>query len=462
MMEELSFLLSHETLAMLSFYGHMEILSDRSNLDSTSLAHLRHCEACVGEALLGLALWGDGVPYSWDRHSSMEAWIFYLPGISHAKWKNMRLPFTAFPGRRMGPRTQPQVLEVFRWSLEALLSGQFPTHGPGGREFDSRDAWRKKRAGTPLGVRAILCQIRGDWKAFKINFGLPGWRERGLNCWKCKATSDNWLETGTTASMWRPDMRLSQWELLTRLKQPLSPVWAFPFMNPDVFCIDWLHAVDKGVALFFLGGVFQEALMQPLLGPNQPERLRGLWRMIQEFYVREKVPDRLGELSLNMVRNGLSALGAAEVRALVPFGESLTGLLANGPSLAPAEHFTMHEAMVQLHHCYKLLSRERLPEVEAGALRTHGLGFHELVVALHNRHPDRWILRPKHHIFLELVHAQTLPSLTWTYRDESFGGSLQHQAHIYGGQPSGGLNEPSCALQILWPRSGAQIAAAVL
>ena len=92
----------------------------------------------------------------------------------------------------------------------------------------------------------------------------------------------------------------------------------------------------QGSGFVVLGGVLQ----QTLFGPNQPERLRGLWRMIHEFYVREKVPNRLGELTFNMARGGLTAL--------VPFGESLTGLLLNGFSLFPAEHFTMHEAIVQL------------------------------------------------------------------------------------------------------------------
>ena len=429
------FLLPHEVCSLLANYGDMQVLNDRAKLDSATLRHLQECEAKLGTDLLGLGLWSDGVPFSWERTESMETWAWFLPGVGSPKWKEARFPFTAFPTSCLAASTCDQILEVWAWSMECLLKGTFPATGPQGREFAGGDAWRRRRAGSPLGVQGVLCQIRGDWKAYKIVFKLPGWKDGLYRCWRCKAHPNTWTQTGIEAAMWRPRLRWQPWELLTVLKRPLSSVWTIPFMQPQLFKIDWLHTCDKGVALFFLGGIFKGVLHNRQFGHNQTERLAWLWRSIRTFYGENQVQDRVSRLTLSMVKNGLTSLGAAEVRALVPFGEVLTGLMAGHEGAGPVT-LSVHEAMKHLHQCYKLLGRDFAEQVEAGEMLMHGLAFHHLIVTLHGVDPERWLLRPKHHMFLEMLGEKTRPSLYWTYREESFGGSLSRQGHTQGGKPS--------------------------
>jgi len=57
------------------------------------------------------------------------------------------------------------------------------------------------------------------------------------------------------------------------------------------------------------------------------------------------------------------------------------------------------------------------------------------VERFHQRQEDHtsWRLKPKSHLLLELAREGTNPSLTWTYRDESWGGEVAELAHRSGG-----------------------------
>ena len=58
-------------------------------------------------------------------------------------------------------------------------------------------------------------------------------------------------------------------------------------------------------------------------GNNENVRQRALWEMVVEFYKRTGTKDRLNALTLAMIKALISSLGAAEVRALIPFGVEL-------------------------------------------------------------------------------------------------------------------------------------------
>ena len=377
----MAFLLPHECLAVIHTYSDVEVLSDRQELDKVSLEHLQQAEAASGQNLLALGLWGDGVPFTWARDQSMETWVWFLPGVGHETWKGARFPFTCFPTSSVGSTTQAQILEVFVWSLEAMFEGEYPRTRPGGLPWTDQDGWRKKRAGQKLGFQAILTQVKGDWKHFKLALGLPGWRDWNLRCWRCRALAREWQETGDTASMWQNHMRLNQAQLLGLLKQPLSPIWGAPCMSPRVIKIDWLHTVDKGVGVWFLGGIFLEVLAQPCYGGNQTQKLVRLWGLVRRFYADYGVADRLSRLNQNMIKNHLSSLGAAEARALIPFGVQMADDLCREVP-GQAEIVTLRAAMGHLSECYQMLSKDRRADVEAGALRVQALAFHDLLPIL--------------------------------------------------------------------------------
>eukprot|EP00971_Amphidinium_carterae_P046157 908670-Amphidinium_carterae.1 len=47
---------------------------------------------------------------------------------------------------------------------------------------------------------------------------------------------------------------------------------------------------------------------------------------------------------------------------------------------------------------------------------------------------DRYTVPPKLHLFLELAREGVRPSMSWTYRDEDFGGCMAALARRRGGR----------------------------
>ena len=56
--------------------------------------------------------------------------------------------------------------------------------------FSKADCHRAKRAGQPLGLRAALAEVRGDWKMFGEVFGFPKWNTKAGVCWRCNCRPD--------------------------------------------------------------------------------------------------------------------------------------------------------------------------------------------------------------------------------------------------------------------------------
>ena len=112
----------------------------------------------------------------------------------------------------------------------------------------------------------------------------------------------------TSDAPWRT-ARLTQWEVYTRIIQngdALSPLFSFPWFDIEIIRLDWLHVVDQGVAADLLGNLFY-GVMQKLPGTPQKEKCQSLWELIQVFYVRKDVQDRLQKLIPTMVRQGKKA-----------------------------------------------------------------------------------------------------------------------------------------------------------
>ena len=65
-------------------------------------------------------------------------------------------------------------------------------------------------------------------------------------------------------------------------------------------------------------------------------------------------------------------------------------------------------------------------------MKEHGVKFAIQYVGLHdylNAADDKaWRIKPKLHMFLRITSDSSVPRLTWTYRDEDFGGSVAMMA----------------------------------
>ena len=170
-------------------------------------------------------------------------------------------------------------------------------------------------------------------------------------------------------------------------------------------------------------------------GRNIEARCARLWTDVQAFYDEHQTKDRLHNLTATMIKPKKGSVelsgSGAQIRCLVPFGR----LLVDGwPEPLGPEAFGARAAMRHLSRCYFFLSGDLQPQEDT--LLDNALAFHSCLVGLHGFNAARWQLRPKLHMFLELCAEGGPPSSSWNYREESFGGSVSHQARRRGGLAS--------------------------
>ena len=435
--KKVAFLLPHEVIGVLSEAGKEAVLTESAGLDSTNRARHESILTKLGAPFVSLSLWGDGVPYSWDRKRSVDAWTMSMPGLSSKAQRDLRITITALPHEFVIRETQDDVMQVLSWSFRALFEGKYPSSRPDGEEWQKEDAWRKKRSGQPL-LRAILLEVKGDWKQLASCFGVPSWSGRADApiCWRCKALKQSlWEERGPQSAWLQKASRLSHFEALQRIVAAgggFSPLWSIPFMHMQALRIDWLHVCDQGISPVFLGGLFHLILADRSLGHNIDERCAWLWEAVQKFYHRTNVVDKLHNLTVTMVKPKKGSIeltgSAAQIRALIPFGlEIVNTWPEDGLDM---ERLGARAAMRSLASCYSFLSAEQPAQ---GSLLQHGLAFQANLQGLFAINNKRWQLRPKLHMFLELAAEGANPSSSWNYREESYGGSVSRQAHLKGG-----------------------------
>ena len=309
---------------------------------------------------------------------------------------------------------------------------------------------RSKKAGAALGVAAALVEVRGDWQFFKECFAFPGWKELAGCCWRCRCTPSQIRDVGLDAPWRKPEQRMSHWDLMRHIQEngrTPSPIFSAPWVRSSIFKIDWLHAVDHGVAQVFLGNLI-DTFVQRFPGANKKERYRALWQHMRAWYEANNVEDRIDHLVPNLVRQNNKApllrASAAKVRALVPYGVELTSAMGDNDS---PQDVAAKSAAFHLNQCYKALSEDHGDLL--GALPEHSRKFAWQLVALERSTSDRlrWQVKPKLHLFLELCLEGGRPSLCWTYRDEDFGGSCARMS-----RRRGGLLSPTATSECLLQR----------
>ena len=87
--------------------------------------------------------------------------------VGRGKTHQKRFVFTVIKKSLMLDNTMDEILRLFAWSCNTLLTGTTPSLGPQGEKLSS--------GGKPLAGpwRAALCQVRGDWAFFKECFNFP-------------------------------------------------------------------------------------------------------------------------------------------------------------------------------------------------------------------------------------------------------------------------------------------------
>ena len=181
-----------------------------------------------------------------------------------------------------------------------------------------QERWRVQRASTDLQVHAFLTEMKGNWLMFKETFHLPGWNTEDGCCWHCLATPDTVLDFSKVTE------RLNHWDVAMRILDKgaqISPIFECPGFGKDQCLIDWLHAVDHGVACDFIANLWWQAL--PQIASTRKAAVNQIFAEIKEFYEANHADSKLQTLTEKMIKQEKKPpklrAKAAEARALVPF-----------------------------------------------------------------------------------------------------------------------------------------------
>jgi hypothetical protein len=209
----------------------------------------------------------------------------------------------------------------------------------------------------------------------------------------------------------------------------INPIFAVFGMCLKIFRIDWLHAVDLGVAADFLGNLLW-LIAEKMLAPNQDARVQLLWEEINTFYRNYGIQDRIKKFTKNTIRPDAHTppklhCSAAQCRALVHFGTLAARRFLSDS--VPAE-YAAKTAAYHLNVCYSTLKNPN-----SDALSSSSQAFVLQYAALMAISDGiAWRIKPKAHMFLELCAEGSQPQLTWTYRDEDYGGSIAKTCKMRG------------------------------
>ena len=98
---------------------------------------------------------------------------------------------------------------------------------------------------------------------------------------------------------WRSQRLTTEQFLQRQVEQGrrISPIFSVPGMEIYIFRVDWLHAVDQGVAADFIGNTF-ESLLHKLPGRGKDERAHALSSRLWEYHKKPgSTDDGLKELT---------------------------------------------------------------------------------------------------------------------------------------------------------------------
>ena len=233
---------------------------------------------------------------------------------------------------------------------------------------------------------------------------------------------------------------------ILRNRGVVNPLLTAPWVSHKIFRMDWLHVSDLGVAADFIGNFFHE-IVQLMPGQNRDERCSNLFLELQAFYEAGDVADRFDHMQLSFFepKDGPYKLrgSAAKIRALVPFVWQLAQELLD---IHLPVHAAMRHAAFHLNEVYHALSTDH--NDPCACMKEHSVKFAIQYVALHDflnpADGKAWRIKPKLHLWLHICSDNSMPRLTWTYRDEDFGGSVARMARRRGGILRCGPTSSTC------------------
>ena len=213
----------------------------------------------------------------------------------------------------------------------------------------------------------------------------------------------------------------------------ITPLFKSPYVTTGIFRRDWLHCVDLGIGADLGGNLFKR-LRSKMRGNNIDARTNSLWMKISDWYEDNDVQDRLPRLAPTWIQTSGDKPpklkgNASTTRALIPFMYEASQELLD--SSDPIEN-AMQVAAFHLLECYSCLSNDELNWRTILPASSTSFVLQYRALADHHGGVD-WRCKPKLHHFLELCSGTSKPNMSWTYRDEDYGGTVALLAHSRGG-----------------------------
>ena len=238
---------------------------------------------------------------------------------------------------------------------------------------------------------------------------------------------------GRSDASWRSE-RLSLADFVERQirrGKRVTPLLSIPGVSLNTFRRDWLHAVDQGVGADALGNLFK-VFVSKMPGSSQKEKVAALWEEVDRWYHINHVKDKLVGLRWGGIQQKKSSPklkgNAACVRALIPFADETAQKLLDTNDLVES---AMLSLIRNLHECYKCLALDEPGWIDR--FRSCSANFAEQYAGLESQAEKLdWKVKPKMHVFLEMSLDVSKPSLSWTYRDEDYGGSIAKLCRMRG------------------------------
>ena len=287
------------TAKALGDFNTAETLTVLSSATESVQKHCLEAQSQWGVPVAALGLWSDGTPFNWERSKSLELLLINFPGLD-STW---RFPIAAIPHEHISKHaTFEDIFSLVAWSFQQCAVGKMPFQRHDGSPWTSNDTWRKKRAGKPLPCKAVLAEVRADWKCMSEVFHLPHWQNTLGICCKCSATLGNFKDFSSLAP-WRSE-RLNHWQFLERQLlqgKKVSAIYHCPLFSTSCFKIDWLHTMDLGVSCDTLGNLCWHLL--PKFAGKRSDQVAALFLTMKDFYTRNNVETRLFNLTEKMIRS---------------------------------------------------------------------------------------------------------------------------------------------------------------
>ena len=201
--KEMSMLLPHELLHSILMVNDASSLLRRQRSAIACRPDLQaHLEKLHGmgfanaQDILLLSIWADAVPFNSDRTMSLETITMGIIGQG-----SLRLPLACFPKAFCKKQmTYEDCFSVIVWSCQHLLANRFPLTRHDQTEFQTAtDAYRKKRAGIEIGIRAALGEMKADWALYKETLDFPSRSATGSICWLCSCHRDDLKQFDTNS-----------------------------------------------------------------------------------------------------------------------------------------------------------------------------------------------------------------------------------------------------------------------